>query len=58
VRLVRRRAKAPPPVGVVILIIVGAIISHLRVGDIRGIGSALFMLVLAVVALAVRLLTL
>jgi hypothetical protein len=35
----------------------GAVVSHLRVGDIKGIGAAAFMLVLAAGALAVRLLT-
>jgi uncharacterized membrane protein YphA (DoxX/SURF4 family) len=36
---------------------VGAVVSHLRVGDIKGIGSAVFMLVLAAGALVLRLLT-
>jgi len=40
-----------------VLYFVGAIVSHLRVGDIKGIGSAVFMLVLAVAAVALRLLT-
>jgi hypothetical protein len=40
-----------------VLYFVGAIVSHLRVGDIKGIGSAVFMLVLAAGALAVRVLT-
>jgi uncharacterized membrane protein YphA (DoxX/SURF4 family) len=40
-----------------VLYFVGAIVSHLRVGDVRGIGSAAFMLVLAAGALALRLLT-
>jgi len=40
-----------------VLYFVGAIVSHLYVGDIKGIGPAVFMLVLAVVALAVRVLT-
>ena len=35
-----------------VLYFVGAIVSHLRVGDIKGIGSAAFMLVLAAGALA------
>ena len=39
------------------LYFVGAIVSHLRVGDIKGIGSAAFMLVLAAGALALRVLT-
>jgi uncharacterized membrane protein YphA (DoxX/SURF4 family) len=36
---------------------VGAVISHLRVGDFKGIGSAVFMLVLAAAALALRVVT-
>lgn len=40
-----------------VLYFVGAIVSHLRVGDVKGIGSAAFMLVLAAGALAMRLLT-
>jgi DoxX-like family len=40
-----------------ILYFVGAIVSHLRVGDIKGMGPAVFMLVLAAGALAVRVLT-
>jgi hypothetical protein len=36
---------------------VGAVVSHLRVGDAKGIGPAVFMLVLAAVALTVRFLT-
>ena len=40
-----------------ILYFVGAIVSHLRVGDIKGIGPAVFMLVLAPGALAGRVLT-
>jgi hypothetical protein len=36
---------------------VGAVLSHLRVGDFKGIGSAAFMLFLAAGALALRLLT-
>jgi hypothetical protein len=40
-----------------VIYFVGAIVSHLRVGDIKGIGSAVFMLVLAAGALAVRVLT-
>ena len=51
-----------PPIGIVagiglVLYFVGAIVSHLRVGDIKGIGSAAFMLVLAAGALALRILT-
>jgi uncharacterized membrane protein YphA (DoxX/SURF4 family) len=40
-----------------VLYFVGAVVSHLRVGDIKGIGSAAFMLVLAAGALALRFLT-
>jgi uncharacterized membrane protein YphA (DoxX/SURF4 family) len=36
---------------------VGAIVSHLRVGDVKGIGPAVFMWVLAMGALALRVLT-
>jgi len=36
---------------------VGAVLSHLRVGDFKGMGSAVFMLFLAAGALALRLLT-
>jgi hypothetical protein len=39
-----------------VLYFVGAVASHLRVGDIKGIGSAAFMLVLAAGALALRVL--
>ncbi len=39
-----------------VLYFVGAIVSHLRVGDVKGIGPAVFMLVLAGGALALRLL--
>jgi hypothetical protein len=51
-----------PPIGIaagigLVLYLVGAIVSHLRVGDVKGIGSAVFMLVLAVGALALRGLT-
>ena len=37
-----------------VLYFVGAIVSHLRVGDVKGIGSAAFMLALAAAALALR----
>jgi uncharacterized membrane protein YphA (DoxX/SURF4 family) len=43
-------------VGLVIYF-VGASVSHLRVGDVKGIGPAAFILVLAAAALALRLLT-
>jgi hypothetical protein len=51
-----------PPLGVaagigLVLYFVGAIVSHLRVGDFKGIGSAFFMLVVAAGALAMRVLT-
>jgi uncharacterized membrane protein YphA (DoxX/SURF4 family) len=41
-----------------VLYFVGASVSHLRVGDVKGIGPAAFMLVLAAGALATRILTL
>jgi len=40
-----------------VLYFVGAIVSHLRVGDLKGIGSAAFMLVLAAGVLTLRVLT-
>ncbi len=40
-----------------VLYFVGAVVSHLRVGDVKGVGSAAFMLVLAAGALALRILT-
>ena len=45
--------------GAIVLVVyfVGAVVSHLRVGDIKGIGPAAFMLVLAAAALALRLVT-
>jgi uncharacterized membrane protein YphA (DoxX/SURF4 family) len=51
-----------PVVGVaagvgLVIYFVGACVSHLRVGDIKGIGPAAFMLLLAVAALALRILT-
>ena len=50
-----------PPIGIaagigLVLYFVGAIVAHLRVGD-MGIGSAAFMLALAAAALALRALT-
>jgi len=50
-----------PPLGVaagigLVLYFVGAIGSHLRVGDVKGIGPAAFMLVVAAGALAMRIL--
>jgi hypothetical protein len=51
-----------PPLGVaggigLVLYFVGAVVSHLRVGDFKGIGSAAFMLVVAAGALILRILT-
>lgn len=51
-----------PPVGIaagigLVLYFVGAVVSHLRVGDVKGIGSAAFMLVVAAAALVLRVLT-
>jgi hypothetical protein len=43
-------------VGLVIYF-VGAVVSHLRVGDVKGIGPAAFMLTVSVAALALRILT-
>ncbi len=40
-----------------VIYFVGAVVSHLRVGDLKGIGPAVFMLVLAGGALALRFLT-
>ena len=40
-----------------VLYFVGAVVSHLRVGDFRGIGPATFLLVVAAGALALRVLT-
>jgi hypothetical protein len=40
-----------------VLYFVGAVISHLRVGDFKGVGPAAFMLVFAAAALALRILT-
>ena len=40
-----------------VLYFVGAIVSHLRVGDVKGMGPAAFMLTASVVALALRILT-
>jgi len=50
------------PIGVaaaigLIVYFVGATVSHLRVGDVKGVGPAAFMLALAVAALAMRILT-
>ena len=51
-----------PPIGIaggvgLVLYFVGAVVSHLRVGDFKGIGSAAFMLVAAAGAVALRILT-
>jgi uncharacterized membrane protein YphA (DoxX/SURF4 family) len=40
-----------------VLYFVGAVVSHLRVGDVKGIGSAVFMLVLAAGTLTLRVVT-
>ena len=40
-----------------VIYFVGASVSHLRVGDVKGIGPAAFILVLAAAALALRILT-
>ena len=40
-----------------VLYFVGATVSHLRVGDVKGIGPAAFILVVAAAALALRVLT-
>ena len=40
-----------------VIYFVGASVSHLRVGDVKGIGPAAFILVVAAAALALRLLT-
>ena len=48
--------KAAASIGLV-LYFVGATVSHLRVGDVKGVGPAAFMLALAVGALALRILT-
>jgi len=50
------------PIGIaagtgVVLYFVGATISHVLAGDLKGIGPAVFMLMLAVAALALRVLT-
>jgi hypothetical protein len=41
-----------------VLYFVGATVSHLRVGDVKGIGPAAFLLTVAAGALATRILTL
>ena len=51
-----------PPLGIaggvgLVLYFVGAVVSHLRVGDFKGTGSAAFMLVVAAGALTLRILT-
>lgn len=40
-----------------VIYFVGAIVSHVRVGDVKGIGPAAFMLIISVAALALRVLT-
>ena len=51
-----------PPLGVaagvgLVLYFVGAAVGHLRVGDVKGVGPAVFMLTLAAGALVLRILT-
>ncbi len=51
-----------PPLGIaggigLLLYFLGAVVSHVRVGDFKGIGSAAFMLVVASGALVLRILT-
>jgi uncharacterized membrane protein YphA (DoxX/SURF4 family) len=51
-----------PPLGIaggvgLVIYFVGAVVSHLRVGDFKGIGSAAFLLVVAAGALVMRVLT-
>jgi uncharacterized membrane protein YphA (DoxX/SURF4 family) len=41
----------------IVVYFVGAVVSHLRVGDVKGVGPAAFLLVLAAGALALRILT-
>jgi hypothetical protein len=50
------------PIGIaagigLVVYFIGAVVSHLRVGDFKGIGAAAFMLVLAAAALALRVVT-
>jgi hypothetical protein len=40
-----------------VIYFVGAIVSHVRVGDVKGVGPAAFMLIISVAALALRVLT-
>jgi uncharacterized membrane protein YphA (DoxX/SURF4 family) len=52
-----------PPLGMaagvgLVIYFVGAVVSHLRVGDVKGIGPAAFLLVLSAAALVLRVLTL
>jgi hypothetical protein len=52
-----------PPLGVaagigLVLYFVGAVVSHLRVGDVKGVGPAAFMLAVTAAALVMRILTL
>jgi DoxX-like family len=52
-----------PSIGVaagigLVLYFVGAVVSHLRVGDFKGVGPAAFLLAVAVAVLALRVLTL
>ena len=51
-----------PPVGVaagigLVVYFIGAVVSHLRVGDLKGLGAPAFMLGLAVASVALRIVT-
>lgn len=51
-----------PPIGIgagvgLVVYFLGAVVSHLRVGDFRGVGPAVLMLVVGVAALILRVLT-
>jgi hypothetical protein len=51
-----------PPLGVaagvaLVIYFIGAVVSHVRVGDFKGIGNALVMLALSAVSLALRIVT-
>jgi uncharacterized membrane protein YphA (DoxX/SURF4 family) len=51
-----------PPLGVLaaiglLIYFLGAVVSHLRIGDVKGIGPATFLLTMSAAALALRILT-
>ena len=51
-----------PPLGIaagagLVIYFIGAVVSHVRVGDFKGLGSAVFMLALSAGSLALRLVT-